>query len=296
MAGRRHIPSERSIRQGQYSLSQRQLDRLPPPDFFDNKIAAQAGEIEQLTGDNRRLAAAHLALRQDHADAQQEVEELKAHIRSIQTESDIQMRVLLDKIAKLESEIRLGENVKKELRQAHMEAQSLVKAGQELTRQIQQASQELEKYRGESKSLPDLQAELDSLRLEYKRVRVMFESEKGLNIEKVEHLQAMEQNLIGMAREMEKLYAEVLIAEKKAHAKKYAGGGYATPDFPDQHSLPGSAANVEAYGMPLVQTSNGPTIDGTILYSSGNDAAVIGGIDGAVFPSDDGVATWEGTS
>lgn len=44
-----------------------------------------------------------------------------------------------------------------------------------------------------------------------------FEYEKGVNIESVEQLQAMEKNLIGMAREMEKLRAEVMNAEMRAH-------------------------------------------------------------------------------
>ncbi len=43
-----------------------------------------------------------------------------------------------------------------------------------------------------------------------------FEYEKGINIEQVEQLKAMEKNLIGMAREVEKLRAEVLNAEKRA--------------------------------------------------------------------------------
>jgi short-subunit dehydrogenase len=45
---------------------------------------------------------------------------------------------------------------------------------------------------------------------------VTFEYEKGINIEQVEQLKAMEKNLIGMAREVEKLRAEVLNAEKRA--------------------------------------------------------------------------------
>ena len=44
-----------------------------------------------------------------------------------------------------------------------------------------------------------------------------FEYEKGLNIDNVEQLQAMEKNLVGMAREMEKLHAEVVNAEMRGH-------------------------------------------------------------------------------
>ena len=44
-----------------------------------------------------------------------------------------------------------------------------------------------------------------------------FEYEKGLNIDNVEQLQAMEKNLVAMAREMEKLHAEVVNAEMRGH-------------------------------------------------------------------------------
>ena len=44
-----------------------------------------------------------------------------------------------------------------------------------------------------------------------------MQHEKGSNIEHVEQMQAMEKNLIGMAREVEKLRAEVLSAEKRVH-------------------------------------------------------------------------------
>jgi hypothetical protein len=43
-----------------------------------------------------------------------------------------------------------------------------------------------------------------------------FEYQKGLNIEKVEQMRAMEQNLTGMAREMEKLHIDVLNADNRA--------------------------------------------------------------------------------
>ncbi|KDP38754.1 hypothetical protein JCGZ_04107 [Jatropha curcas] len=302
MAGRRHIPpilegravqAPGLMRHGPFPPGHRPSDGRPPPDLLENKIASQAAEIEQLAGDNHKLATSHVALRQDLVVVQQEVERLKAHIRSIQTESDIQIRVILDKTTKMESEIRAGESVKKDLRQAHMEAQSLVKARQELTTQIQQATQELQKVRADVKSLPDLEAELDNLKHEYRRLRATFEYEKGLNIEKVEVLQAMEQNLIGMAREVEKLHAEVLNAEKRVHAPNTYGGGFATSDPSYPTPVHGAGTYVDAYGRPVVQMSVGPAADGMIAYGSGNGASVTGGISGTVASNTGGgVANW----
>ena len=118
----------------------RPIGPLPRPELLENKMAVQAEEIERLAGDNHRLAATHVALRQDLVSAQQDVQRLRAHIRSIETESDIQIRVLLDKIAKMEVDIRASESVRKDLQKARMEAQSLVTARQELTFEIQQAT------------------------------------------------------------------------------------------------------------------------------------------------------------
>ena len=44
-----------------------------------------------------------------------------------------------------------------------------------------------------------------------------FQHEKGSNIEQVQQMQAMEKQLIGMAREVEILHTEVRSAEKRLH-------------------------------------------------------------------------------
>lgn len=142
-----------------------------PHQTVGDKIAAQEAEIRELVGDNRKLASTHVVLREELVTAQQELQKLRAHIRSIQTESDIQIRVLLEKIAKMEREIIAGENVKKELKLAHLEAQNLVAIRQELKGQIERATQELKKVQGDVKSLPDQLDELDSLVQEHHRLR-----------------------------------------------------------------------------------------------------------------------------
>ncbi|GAV69392.1 hypothetical protein CFOL_v3_12893 [Cephalotus follicularis] len=264
---------------------------LPPPELLENKIAAQASEMKRLTVDNNRLADSHVSLREDLISAQQETQRLKAHIRSIQTESDIQIRGLLDKIAKKEADIRAGENVKKDLQQSLMEAQSLVKARLELTNQIQQASQELQKEIADVKSLPSMHAELDSLRKEHQRLRATFEYEKGSNIEQVKQLQAMEKNLMGMAREVEKLRADVLNAKNRACEPILYDSGYINPDPAYLHSVQGGGAYVDEFGRPLVHMSVG---EGMVPYSSGHTVAAPAGLGGAAPNAGTGPAVWGG--
>ncbi|TQE10178.1 hypothetical protein C1H46_004234 [Malus baccata] len=92
-------------------------------------------------------------------------------MRSNQTGSDIQTLVLLENIAKWEADLQAGEGVKKELQNAHMEAQSLFITRQELAIQIQQTKEELQKAQLDVQKLPYLNVELDTLTQEHQRLR-----------------------------------------------------------------------------------------------------------------------------
>ncbi|XAR51237.1 hypothetical protein NMG60_11005803 [Bertholletia excelsa] len=271
-SGRRSIQAPGLMRHGPYpgpgghSL----MEPQSPLGHLETKVAVQMEEIERLAGENHRLAATHVALRQELVAAEHEIQRLRAHMRSIETESDIQIRVLLDKIAKMEVDIRAGESIRKDLQQAHKEAQNLVAARQELTAQIQEAGKELEHAQADLKKLPEMHAELDSLRQEHQRLRTTFEYEKSLNIEKVEQMQAMEKNLVGMAREMEQLRAEVLNAEKRSHGPNPYGGPYMYPDPHYRPPMRGGGAYVESYGR-----HHG---EGMLPYGSGNSPAASGGV------------------
>lgn len=303
MSGRRKIPSsfERRpiqspgmMRHGPLpgsgpTTGHQSFESLPHPELLENKIAYHAAEIKQLAGDNNRLAASHVDLRRDLVAAEEDVERLKAHMRSIQTESDIQIRVLLDKIAKREADIKAGEGLKKELQKAHMEAQSLFIARQELTIKIQQAKEELQKARLDVQKLPDLNAELDSLRQEHQRLRSTFEYEKGSNTEQVVQMNAMEKKLIGMAREVERLRGEVLNSEKREHvlAPNTHTGGYTNPDSHFPRNIQGGSANFDGYGRPYVSFGIRPPRDGIVPYGSSSNVAA-----GVGIPTAGGGAIW----
>lgn len=144
---------------------------LPPVELLENKVRAQVVEIERLVAENRRLASIQGTLKEELVSTQQQSEQLKAHIKSIQTESDIQVRILLDKITKFEMDVRAGEGIRKDLEMAHKEAQGMVAVRQELLAQIQQANQELKIARADAEKLHDLNIEFDSLMQEHHRLR-----------------------------------------------------------------------------------------------------------------------------
>ncbi|RDY06553.1 Protein FLX-like 2, partial [Mucuna pruriens] len=259
------------------AASHRSLESLPPQ-LLENRIAVQEAEIEQLVEDNRRLASAHVALREALVAAAQDVQKLKSHIRSIHTESDIQIRVLLDKIVKGEVDIRAGDSVKKDLQQAHVEAQNLAASRQELSAQIQRATQELKKVHSDVKSIPDLQAELDSLVQEHQRLRATFEYEKNKNIELVDYMKAKEKNLIVMAREVEMLRAEILNAEKRVNASNPFGS--ATPGD-------SSGPFVDAYGRAHGLMAAGQVGEGIVPVGDSNGVAAVNsaGVSGSLWSS-----------
>ncbi|XP_027331657.1 protein FLX-like 4 [Abrus precatorius] len=263
----------------------RALESRPPPQLLEDKIAAQEAEIDRLVGDNRRFASTHVALREALVGAAQEVQKLKSHIRSIQTEGDIQIRVLLDKIAKGEVDIRAGLGLKKDLQQAHIEAQSLAASRQELSAQIQRAAQELKNVQSDCKSIPDLQAELDSLVQEHQRLRATFEYEKNKNMELVDYMKAKEQNLIAMAREVEMLRAEISNAEKRINAPNLCRA--ATP-------VDSSGPFLDAYARAHGQMAAGQVGESTVPIGDSNGVAAVNssGVGGAVWagPYDPSVA------
>ncbi|XP_043709387.1 protein FLX-like 4 [Telopea speciosissima] len=290
MAARGHIPSSfegRAIqapgmmRHGPFpglgpAAGQRLLEPHPPAELLENKVAIQAAEMDQLARDNQRLAVSHVGLKEEIVAAQQEMQKLQAHIGSIQTESDIQIRVLLDKISKMEAEVRASESLKTDLQQAHLEAQSLIAARKELNAQIQHATQELQKNLSEVKELPEMEAELDGLREEHQRLRATFQYEKGLNIEQVEQMKAMEKNLISVAREVEKLRAEVLNVENRARAPNPYGGAYGIQDPSHLHTFQGDSLYMDGYGRHQVQM--GGRADGTHIYGSNGSGSGGGGV------------------
>jgi chromosome segregation ATPase len=142
--------------------------------MLEQKISTQHNEIQRLLTENQRLAATHVALRQELAAAQQEVQRLQALALGIQGEKDAQMRSLLDKTAKLEADLRATEPLKAELHQARTDCQKMHVHSQELAQQLRTSSQDLQRARVEAQQVPSMRAELDTLRQELQRARSGF--------------------------------------------------------------------------------------------------------------------------
>ncbi|CAO2042694.1 unnamed protein product [Urochloa humidicola] len=188
--------------------------------MLESKLAMQTAEIEKLIKENQRLATSHMVLRQDIVDTEKEMQLIRTHLGEVQSETDLHIRDLLERIRLMEADIQSGDTVKKELHQVHMEAKRLIAERQMLNLEIENANNEIQKLSAsvDNKSLPELLAELDGLRKEHHSLRSQFEFEKNTNVKQVEQMRTMEMNLITMTKQAEKLRADVANAERRAQA------------------------------------------------------------------------------
>lgn len=147
------------------------LDGVPPQLFLEEKLSTQHAEMQRLLTENQRLAATHVALRQELAATQQEVHKIQQVLGGIQAEKDQQLRGLADRTAKMEVELRNLEPLKVELQRAQAEAQKLIGHRQELTGQVQQLTQEMHRLRNDAQQVPSLRMENDGFRQEIQRAR-----------------------------------------------------------------------------------------------------------------------------
>ncbi|KAK4801214.1 hypothetical protein SAY86_021701 [Trapa natans] len=112
------------------------VDMLPPPEVMEQKVATQHGEIQRLATGNQRLAATHGTLRKELATAQHELQMLHAQIGLVKSLERTTSVGLMEKIAKMETELKSTEKVKLEMNQVREEAQKLVAVRQELLAKV----------------------------------------------------------------------------------------------------------------------------------------------------------------
>lgn len=250
-------------------------DMLPPPEVMEQKLAVQHVDMQALVSENQRLAATHATLRQELAAAQHELQMLHGHIEEMRLQKEQQTKGLMDKISRIEAELQAAEPIKVELQQARAEAHILVAARQDLISKVQQLTQELQRSHSDVQQIPFLLTELDSLRREYQHCRTTYDYEKKLYNDHLESLQVMEKNYVTMAREVEKLRAELTNTSNfdRPTGGQYGGHtGYSANDA--SGSYPFQNAYNNGFGIPQ---GRGPLSVGASSGGTGADASVSAG-------------------
>ncbi|KAI3901191.1 hypothetical protein MKW92_019497 [Papaver armeniacum] len=130
--------------------------------------------------------------------AKEEIHRLNMVIGDIRAEKDAHSREFTEKRLKLEAEAM----------QLRDEVQKMNNLRMELSGQVENLTQELGMARADNQQIPMMRAEIDGMRQDIMLARSAFMYEKKANAELMEQRQAMEKNLVSMAREVEKPRAD----------------------------------------------------------------------------------------
>ncbi|XP_058079711.1 protein FLX-like 3 [Magnolia sinica] len=266
MAGRgrapRHVLDERrgypAVHEGPPFI-RGPVPRPPHPALLEEELEIQHGEIRRLVVDNRRLAEDRMGLQRELGMAKEELHRMNIAISEIRAEKEAHSRELIEKGLKLEADLRATEPLRNETIQLRAEAQKLTALRQELAGQVQNLSQELARLQADNQQIPHLRAEIDGLHQELVRARTAFEFEKKANVELVEQRQAMEKNLVSMAREVEKLRADFSNADNRPWG---AGGAFGVKRGSPEGGF--AASYGDGYGLHSGAADKGP------LYGMGS--------------------------
>ncbi|CAL9769480.1 unnamed protein product [Musa acuminata subsp. burmannicoides] len=198
---------------------------------LEDRLAAQHRQIQVLLVDNQQLAASHVALKQDLSASKHELRLAAASAAETKAAKDAEVREVYERSLKAEAEARALEGMRAELAQVRSDVQSLGAVRHELVEQLQGLKGQLSSARAEHKQADTVMAEIEIMRKEIQKGRAAIEFEKKVHADNTEQSQIMENNMVLMAREIEKLHAELANTEKKAQvaaaASANSGSGYA---------------------------------------------------------------------
>ncbi|KAL6003697.1 hypothetical protein ACLOJK_004243 [Asimina triloba] len=244
------------------------LARPHPSSLLEPTRPPPHHDIQTLLVDNQRLAATHVALKQELAAAQRELRRLSGAAADIKAERDAQGREVYQRSLKLEDEFHARDVMAGELAQVRADVQKLGASNKQLAAQLQNLNGELARARAELQQVPIVKAEIEGMQKELKRGRAAVDYEKKAHVDNLQQSQAMEQNMISMAREVEKLRAELANAEKRVRAAAAAnpGPGY-TGNYGNLEMGYGGSSYTDSYGLYQVQA----VADGGSQYGTGVD-------------------------
>ncbi|GAA0164816.1 hypothetical protein LIER_20364 [Lithospermum erythrorhizon] len=207
---------------------------------LEDRIADQHREIQALLLDNQRLAATHVALKQDVAASHQELRHLSATASAVRAESDAQVREVYEKALRLEAEANAVSGYGEKLTKVKEDVMKLGEERKELEAELKGVEEELAKAKAELKQFPGIKAEIEDISKEIELGSAAIEHEKKISATNMENSRIMEESMISMAREIDKLNVELANAEKRARAaaatvvaapsNSVYPAGYAMPD------------------------------------------------------------------
>lgn len=146
---------------------------LPPHPalILEERLAAQHREIQALLLDNQRLAATHVALKQEVNATQHELRLAAAAAAKAKADRDAELREMYERSIKMENEVRSVDGMRAELAQVRLDAQKLGMAREELVDRLQGLKGDLARAKADLGKVPALKAEIENMHLEIQRGR-----------------------------------------------------------------------------------------------------------------------------
>ncbi|KAL8167118.1 hypothetical protein V2J09_008617 [Rumex salicifolius] len=237
------------------------------PAAMEEEIENRHREIQRILADNRHLIDENVILQRDVVAAKAEIQHLSQVIPKMRADNDARVRELIDRGLKLEAEIHAAEPVRAQVVQLRAEVRKLDASRSDLKAEMEVLTRDYKRMRSENEQLKTLRGDIDGIRKELLEARRNLELEKKANEELALQNQTLEKNLVSMARELEKLRAGQLIADRRAYG--LGGSGYgmlnSVPDVRYQSSgfsdgSGGSWGSYDRYGAPhRPQDNYGPS-------------------------------------
>ncbi|XP_072975499.1 protein FLX-like 3 [Typha angustifolia] len=243
----------------------------PHPALLEEEYELQQIDLRRLMADHHALVEDRVALQREVALGKDEIRRLNLIFGDFRAEKEAHIRELIEKGLKLEADLRSTEPLRNEVMQLRAEIEKQIDLRQELSAKVQSLTQELARAQADNKQLPILRTDIDGLQQELMRVRTAFEYEKKGNIELMEQRQTMENNMISMARDIEKLRADLANTEGRPWA---AGGAYGMKISNPEGAFPLSYA--EGYNLHSGVSEKAPLYGPTSGSWGGYDKSRLG--------------------
>ncbi|XP_019160345.1 PREDICTED: protein FLX-like 3 [Ipomoea nil] len=259
MSSRNRLPRQsdnhRGYRDGPPArpVMQRGPGPLPPhPAALEEELEIQHRDMQRILADNRHVLDENVMLERELTAVKDEILRLGQFIPKLHGDNEVQAREYIERGLKLEAELHSAEPLRAELGGLRADAQKLNGFRQELSTQVQSLTKDLNQLQTENKQVAAMKADIDGMRKELVEARRVYELEKKENTELVEQNQAMEKDLVSMAREMERLRAEQMAAERRARGLGVGPYGMLneSPEMGYPSGLYGDPYSAGAWGGP----------------------------------------------
>ncbi|CAI7854944.1 unnamed protein product [Closterium sp. NIES-54] len=253
----------------------------PPPTMLlpvgagsiEAKFAAQHGEIQQLLTENQRLAATHVALRQELAAAQGEIQRTKATLAAVQMEKDQAVRGIMEHKAKLEADLRAVEPLRGELHRARMELQALQARGGEAEAGRAEMQRQMSAMGGD---MQRMRSDLEGMRQELMQARDAAERERRAAMEAAEQREKAERTLEATAREVDRLRG-VLGQQQQQQQQQHQQHATQQPPWAQQVALQQQQQGVSPQQQGVPQQQAGQQLGMQALGHAGQQNGIVGG-------------------